>query len=341
MTTIEIAAGDAVKTVLGAATSTRIRPRYEGSNICTWIGFKHVNYLLEEAVLGHLREGGLGPGALFETYRLGVDLVDLDTRILTAFHIDDVAIAEVVPATSDGDDEMIFAVTLYVDGPTPVKAVSATARVVLRHDPGKSAEAVPVSLLRFVTGAIDRTGKVPGISAPPAVVAGAGADQVLAGLASGGNSIVWRWRIPYFYCHFTRRVQMSGYLRLMEEAVDLLLAERGVSIWRLLDEQDWIPVVPHSRVTLLDEALMEEEVYTVLTVENVFKRLTYTSRMDCYVVRDGELVQTATGRITHGYAVIENQRDWSLVDFDDRLLRALDGGQVEGRGAIASSPGRP
>jgi len=36
-------------------------------------------------------------------------------------------------------------------------------------------------------------------------------------------------------------------------------------------------------------------------------------------------VQTATGRITHGYAVIENRRDWSLVAFDDRMNAALEG----------------
>ncbi|MBX6769457.1 MAG: hypothetical protein IRY90_20280, partial [Actinomadura rubrobrunea] len=163
---------------------------------------------------------------------------------------------------------------------------------------------------------------------------------VLHRLASGGNALAWRWRVPYFYCHFTHRVQMSGYLRLLEEAVDLLLAERGVSIRRLLDEQDWIPVVPRSSVSILGEALMEEEVYTVLTIEEVFKRLTYTSRMDCYVLRDGALVPTATGRITHGYAVIENRRDWSLVDFDDRLMRALSGADtVEGRGRVAEAPG--
>jgi len=111
----------------------------------------------------------------------------------------------------------------------------------------------------------------------------------------------------------------------MEEAKDRLVADRGVSIKTLLDERNWIPVVPHSRITVLDEARMEEDLYVVLTVESVFKGFTYDSRMDTYVVRDGRLVQTATGRITHGYAVIENRRDWSLVAFDDRMNAALEG----------------
>ena len=110
-----------------------------------------------------------------------------------------------------------------------------------------------------------------------------------------------------------------------EEVVDLFLADRGISIRQLLDDRRWIPVVPHSQIRMLDEVVMEEELYTIYTVEDVFKDFTYTSRMDCYVVREGELVQTATGRITHGYAVIENRRDWRLVSFDERVSRALRG----------------
>ena len=93
--------------------------------------------------------------------------------------------------------------------------------------------------------------------------------------------------------------------------------------------------MPKSRITFLGEANMEETLYTVFTVEEVFKRYTFTARMDCYVLRDGELVPTATGRITHGWAVIENRKDWSLVDFDDRLIGAITGkaGSLSGRGA--------
>ncbi|GAA0373460.1 hypothetical protein NE235_35445 [Actinoallomurus spadix] len=292
----------------GEVTRLQIRPRYEGANICTWIGFKHVNYLVEEAVLDHLRQTGSPAGELYERYGLCVDLVDLDTRILHAFHIDDVATAEVRRV---GDD--LLAVRLHRED---THAVTAKVRIALRLDPrGTAAEPVPPELRpRPVT----RLGG--GATATPLA---AGADPV-ASLTQGGNAHAWRWRIPYFYCHFTERVQMSGYLRLMEEAVDLFLADRGISIKRLLDEQNLIPVVPHSKITILDEALMEEELCTVLTVENVFKRFTYTARMDCYALRDGALVPTATGRITHGYAVIENRRDWSLVSFDDRMMGALE-----------------
>ncbi|MEU5993605.1 thioesterase family protein [Spirillospora sp. NPDC047418] len=326
--TITEAAGGAARPAgpLARPTELEIRPRYEGSNICTWIGFKHVNYMVEEAVLEHLRRRGAPAGELYERYGLCVDIADIDTRILHAFHIDDLAVAEVAPLERAADDELAFAVRLHRRADPGNLAVSAKVRVVLRHDPhGFAAEDVPAHLAPFAAAGA-------GLPAPretPAVPVGDG-DPVAA--LGGGDSFVWKWPMPYFYCHFTERVQMSGYLRLMEEVVDLFLADRGVSIKRLLDEQDWIPVVPHSRITLLDEARMEEDLYTVFTVENVFKRFTYTARMDCYVLRDGVLTPTATGHITHGYAVIENRRDWSLVTFDDRLTGALAGTGGQGHG---------
>ncbi|WP_435834492.1 hypothetical protein [Streptomyces abikoensis] len=329
------------KSLFGNTTRTTLRPRYEGSNICTWIGFKHVNYLVEEAVLEHFRGAGLPARTLFEELGLGLDIVDLDTRILHALHMDDLVDAEVVPATKEGDPVLVFKVTLSLerDG-QPVKAVASKVKVSLRPaDYLRSAAEPPAELAPFAVARLgahlpDRQA-VP-VAAPAdntALSHGRGttaADPVLEQLTEGENAFGWKWRIPYPYCHFTERLQMSGYLRQMEEVVDLFLADRGISIKQLLDDRKWIPVVPHSRIQILDEALMEEDLYTVYTVEGVFKDFTYTSRMDCYVVRDGRLVQTATGRITHGYALIESRRDWRLVNFDDRVVRALNGEPTAG-----------
>jgi len=317
--------------VLAAPTTVEVRPRYEGSNICTWIGFKHVNYLVEEAVLDHFRQSGTSARKLYEDYGLCVEFVDLDTRISSAFHMDDLVTANVVPATKTDSGELVFKVGLTVEREgKPVKSAAATVRILLRADHrGGPAEEIPAELRPFTAASISRPDPsaqpIP-VSAPPAPGPGeATGDPVLAELTRGTNSFGWRWRIPYPYCHFTERLQMSGYLRQMEEVVDLFLADRGVSIRTLLDEQSWIPVVPRSTITMIDEALMEEDLYTVFTVEEVYKGVTYTARMDCYVLRDGALIRTATGRITHGYAVIQNRRDWNLVDFDKRMLAALAG----------------
>jgi acyl-CoA thioesterase FadM len=313
--------------LLDSTTVVRLRPRYEGSNICTWIGFKHVNYLVEEAVLDHFRQHGLSARALFEANALSVDVVAIDTRILSALHMDDMGTATIVPATKSGDTELVFKVTIEVErGGQWIKAVTSTVRVVLRRDEREGpGEPEPALLSRFVVPAIDRPGDIAAIPVGPLTVGrgSSAGDPVLAQLTAGRNAVAWKWRIPYFYCHFTERMQMSGYLRQMEEIVDLFLDARGVSIKTLLDEQNWIPVVPHSVVSMTGEALMEEDLYTVFTVKDVFKDVTYTAIMDCYVLRDGVLVPTATGVITHGYAVIRNRRDWSLVNFDERMMSAL------------------
>ncbi|MGW4368851.1 hypothetical protein ACWEKT_24715 [Nocardia takedensis] len=305
--------------VRDAPSRVALRPRYEGSNICTWIGFKHVNYLVEEAVLDHFRAAGLPARALFEEYGLGLDLVGLDTRIAHALHMDDLVEATVTPTTAGEEAGFGFRVRLTVerDG-KQVRAAAATVRAVLVPGTfGGDIAECPAELAPFVvSGPIDP-------AAPSAEVDVTDRAAVLKQLTAGRNAFGWKWRIPYFYCHFTERVQMSGYLRQMEEVVDLFLADRDISIRQLLADRKWIPVVPASSIRILDHARMEEDLYTVFTVEDVYKEFTYSARMDCYVVRDGALLHTATGAITHGYAVIEDRRDWSLASFDDRVLEAL------------------
>ncbi|MFI0780645.1 hypothetical protein [Streptomyces sp. NPDC021212] len=311
------------KALLADTTTVRLRPRYEGSNICTWIGFKHVNYLIEEAVLVHFARSGAPARRLYEEHGLGLDIVALDSRILHAFHLDDDAEAEVVPHTSDGDTALAFRVTLRVvrDG-SILKAVTADVRVSLRADTYLPGPAEPPG--EFGRFTVDRLGE--GVPAEPRPAVPDGDERaVLAALTEGRNAHAWKWNITYPYCHFTERLQMSGYLRLMEEAKDRFVKSRGISIKTLLDDRRWIPVVPRSWIRITDEALMEEDLYTVYTVEEIFKDLTYTARMDCYVVRDGALTLTATGGIVHGYALIENRRDWHLVPFDQRVLDALAG----------------
>jgi acyl-CoA thioesterase FadM len=301
--------------LLADPTTIKLRPRYEGLNINSWIGFKHISYLAEEAVLEHFRMAGVSPHILFEDYGLCVELVDIDTRITTAIHTDDLVEAVVEP--SRAERELAFVVGLFVErGGERKKAARSNVRVVLRQDTiFERPKAAPAGLDDFVTSRISRT------EAQPAPM-----PRQPAELTSDVNAFAWRWRIPYFYCHFTERLQLSGYLRQLEEVVDLFLADRGVSIKRLLDEQRWIPLVTHSSLTMLDEVVMEEDLWTVFAVESIFKNFTYTARMDTYVLRDERLLRTATGRITHAYGEIVNRREIKLIEFDRRLRTALEGG---------------
>ena len=323
--------GTAVKSLLNETTTVVLSPGYEGANIGTIIGFKHVNYLIEKAVIEHFRRSGLPVGRLYEENGLGFDITAIDSRLQTALVVDDEASIEVTPVTKDGATELSFKVVVTVerDG-APKKAVTSKVRAVLRYDENdvRMLRRLPVAegLEQFVTARIG--GAEPGAEVPEAgapLVSGGctDSDPVLDQLLAGENAYGWKFRIPYPYVHFFDRLQMSGYLRLMEEAKHRFVDARGISIRTLLEEKNHIPAVTASKVTLLDEALLEEDLYIVYTVDDIFKNLLYTSRLDYYVVREGRLVKTATGSITHAYGVVENGNSGRLVTFDERVLSAF------------------
>jgi acyl-CoA thioesterase FadM len=150
------------------------------------------------------------------------------------------------------------------------------------------------------------------------------ADEVGAVLAEAGSSgFLWSWRIPYYYCHFSDRIQHSAYVRALEEVVDRFLADRDRSVGRMLAERAWIPVVSRARVRMLADAHMEEVVHTTFTVTDVFKATTYDARMDCYVRRGDRLVHTATARIMHGYAISRGEAAGRLAELDPDTITAL------------------
>lgn len=311
-------------TSIYGSTIIERHPSFEGANIATGLGFKHVLYMLEEAVVQHFRERGLGPQFLYERHGLCLEVVDSDARLLTGTYLDDKIRIEVrTDELEPPPSELPFFAQMYVRrGDKEVKSLSGRVRVLLRQDEGALADATPARLAMYVSGEINRQPSRP--NGAVSTVGATGEDELRRRLAPpGANAFIWKRRIPYFYCHYGQRLQHSGYLRLLEEVVDRFLADRGISIRTMLEGRRWIPIVTNARVEMLREALIEEDIYTVFTVESVFKRFTYTGRIDCYVVRAGELLRTATGRITHGYLELRSRREWSLVSFDDATLRAL------------------
>ncbi|MCC5603256.1 hypothetical protein [Nostoc favosum] len=311
-------------------TVVKKQPHFEGSNICTWIGFKHVMYLAEEAVIQHLRNCKLVPRQLYEEHGLCFEITESSANILHALHMDDLVRIEVQPKIKPKDGELTFSIQMFVQRDSKeVKAYTGKVKTLFRQDrSGVTVSVLPDELAPYVVAEINRSASKP-VSEYAATsdrsTSNAKDDLIRQVVPEDANSFVWKWHVPYFYCHFTERLQHSGYLRLMEEVVDLFLADRGISIRTMLDTRRWIPVVPKAQIEILREALMEETIYTVYTVEDIFKDFTYTSRIDCYVIRDGVLIHTATGKITHGYAKILNRQDWELVNFDEETLVALRG----------------
>lgn len=283
----------------------------EGNNIMTWIGFKHIMYAAEQSVLEHFRRSGLGIRDLFEQYGLLVEVVHNKGRILHALKLDEPVTVVVGPGRQRPGASLAFDITMFADRDgRRVKTYAGAVRVVLRRD--ASLGIAPVAQL---PAALERLAR--DVAAEPAP------DSAAEAPVADMPSLEYTMRIPYYYCHGNERLKMSGLLRIMEAADAEFCAQRGISIRRLLEERRWIPAVPSAEITILAEAGLEEDLLVRYQVVDVVKDLTYKSRLDCFVQRDGTRVHVATGVIVHAYAEIHSRRDWSMVSFDADVMQAI------------------
>ncbi|MBW3667568.1 MAG: thioesterase family protein [Actinobacteria bacterium] len=283
------------------------RPRYEGANIRTWVGFKHFMYLVEEGVLAWFRARGDGPSRLFHEHGLGLEIVDSSVSLPAVLDVDDEVAVEVTPKGQGR-----FGVRLTVERAGELRTI-CKARVAVALVQEATAE--PARPLDGELAALMR----------PSVALAADSDIPLR-RGPEANAFLWSWPARYFHCHYSDRVQHSAYVRALEEVVDRFLAERGLGVGPLLVERGWIPVVSRARVRLLADVHMGEMVHTTFVVEDVLKAMSYEGRMDCFVERDGRFVHVAMATILHGYAVSRGERAGSLAELDETTVAALLGG---------------
>ncbi|GAA2974448.1 thioesterase [Actinokineospora diospyrosa] len=290
-------------------TSTVGRPRYEGANIRTWIGFKHFGYLLEEAVLDHFRGLGLGPAALFHRHGVGLEFVETSIQLPATLDVDDVVTTVLTPVDGVGP-ALRFTAKMTVDRGGRTETVLTGRIAVVLTSAGVAGDPLPMGLDRHLVSAVDSLGKQEGV----------------AELPLSDNAFLWSWRIPYYDCHLSDRLQHGGYIKAVEEGIDRFLADRGISIRTMLDTRGWIPVVSRSRIKVFAAAYMEETVHTVLTVRDIVRDVLYTADLDFYVRRGDRLIRTATATILHGYAISRGERAGALAEFDAVTRAALLGG---------------
>ena len=300
-------------------TSYRGRPRYEGANISTIIGFKNLSYLVEDAVLDHFRQRGTGPQELFERYGLGLEIVDASAWYTGILHIDDEVAGQVEGTPVKSGPGTLCKVQLHTLRPEgEAQVVSARQRVVLVEEKdGNATEPIPEELRHLVVP------EIAGVSAGPAPVPLTG--DAAATLAPA-NGFVWSWEIPYYFCHWYTRLQNSGYLRLLEEASDRYLAHAGLPITGMLAQRDWIPLVSRARVRMHADAYMGETLHITFTVDDIVKDSLFTATMACHVVRGDQLIQVATCTIMHAYGIARGPSAFTeLLVLDEETQRTLLG----------------
>jgi acyl-CoA thioesterase FadM len=288
---------------LDRTTAWRLRPRYASANIRTWIGFKQFMYLVEEAVLSWFRERGFAPGDIYHHYGLGLEIVDSSVLLPAVLEVDDEVEAQVGWL---GPGRFGVRLTVARDGEsvTVLRGKVAVALVTERTAPTGSP--APECLAPLV---------VPAVAAVAEPI-----DTPLWTECFG-----WQWRARYFHCHYSDRVQHGSYVQALEEVVDRFLADRGLSVPRLLAERGWIPVVSRVRVRLLADAHMDEEIRTTFAVPDIVKDRAFDGRMDSYVVGAHEPRHVATARILHGYVISKGDAAGALAELDPETVKALTG----------------
>lgn len=311
-------------TLAGASTGYTGRPRYESSNISTFIGFKNFMLLAEDAVMHHFREQGHGPQRLLERHGLSLTLTSSSLRLTGTMHSDDLVTGTVTALAGKDEPAALFDVRLTTRrGQDEVKLANGRVRVQLvAEKEAADADPVPPELAGLVvTEVSDGRSEQP----PDAMGRPVAPDEVAAVLAErSGNAFLWEWKIPYFACHASTRIEHSAYVKLLEEAVDRYLERAGLPITGLLAQRDWIPVVSRARVDLHADAAMGETLLITFTVEDVLKDTVFTARMECHVVRGDRLVRVATATIMHGYVLTRGPEAFSdLVVLDAPTQTAL------------------
>lgn len=121
----------------------------------------------------------------------------------------------------------------------------------------------------------------------------------------------------------TRELHHSGYERIIEEAVDLFLENKNLSIKSMLDKKSWIPVVSKSKICLLNKVEIEDTIYVVFDVKNILFNRLYEADIIFFKVIDNKLLEVAHGEISHGYSDIKEPQNPELVVLDCETLKAL------------------
>ncbi len=313
-------------TTIASPTVLYGRPAYEGANIRTWIGFKHFMYLVEQAVLQWLRDQGTSARTLYLEHGLGVEIVDCSMQLPAVLELDDEVRAQV---SIDRGGRLAVQLSVNRGGAEVTVLRGKVTLALVRERTAPANRPAPDALAGFEVADLAEASTVARADRLrlPDRLRLADGESVESVFGNDPRTFVWSWRAPYFYCHFSDRVQHSGFVRALEEVVDRFLADRGISVGRLLAERSWIPVVSRARVQLVEAAHMEETIHTVFTVVDILRGVMFDARMSCYVQRGAELVPVATAQILHGYAIAAGDGAGGLAELDGEVSRALTGGR--------------
>ncbi|MFJ4650570.1 hypothetical protein ACIP5Y_04745 [Nocardia sp. NPDC088792] len=284
----------------------------EGANIRTWIGFKHFEYVVSDAIREYLTASGVDArqliidGGAFEVVASRVALtsvIELGDRLT-------VRIVELIRVAAD----RLSAIVEIDNLRSAQRALKGRYQILLTAPADDAGRFAPV-LETLAEG--------------PLAVAAKPRGGTLSGPETPAAADVFahEWVVPYYYCERSEVLSYRGYVRTVETVVDEYLAHVGLAIPGLLAERAWIPVVAKYSFEILAPAPMGVRVRTFFKIEDVVGDAVFNASWATFAEQPAGWVCTARGEIQHGYAISRGAAAGSLARLDEATIKALTRGE--------------
>lgn len=296
----------------GRVTEVALRPRYEAANVRLRPGIRGITSLVEEAVVNWFRIRGLAPSVLYEKYRLEFSIIDCSSLLFGVVTIDDEVVASAEPV-----GPRYFNVKLTVRrGDRTAVAARCRVTVLMLRRPDAPVD-LPDELVGMAVDKIDRIGTA--VASHDPEFEARDLDARITNDALGWHRT---FQVPLTICHYSGRVQYSGYLRVLEETYEQFLADQGLPAGKLVAERGWTVVVPRARVRILADAYVGDTMCATYEVHQLNARKYLDCRFDCHVQRDGRRIPVATGILLQGFAGVDDAQG-RAVELEPALVERL------------------
>lgn len=306
---------NSMSSVVDNSLTVRLQPRLSDACFWTIVNLTGVVGLGQAAVRHWFCGRDMGPQRLREDYGLAFRVVRSQARLAHFVGLDDEVIATVTERRPGA-----FSVELTVDrdGST-VAAMTGQYDVVLTRDstPGVS---VPGRFLSLVSDDVAHSSPNPGGSGISLPIAGSPEETLAAAYPRASR---WELQIPLNYCCHARWLTHEACLTIFEDADSRFRREHEITVARIAVEHEQTVAAAAVRHALITPAYIDEQLYVCYRPTDVFRSRGYDVRMDCFIERDGLLVQAASTRVTYACARLHDRTPVELCEFHPSVVNVL------------------
>lgn len=283
----------------------------EGANIRTWIGFKHFEYVVSDAIAEMLASIGFSSRTLALS---GVRAHVIGSKASLSNVIecgDDITV--VLDSERVVDEHHLAFDATIINESVKNRALKGTYVVKVESfiEDGLTGSVTPADVMgSFAAGELKN-------SARPR--RGSLAD----GVADAEDVFAVNWIVPYYYCDSSRYLAYRGHVRAIESVVDDYLTHVGLFIPEILRTRAWIPVVSRYSIDVARDVEMGTVVTTRFRVDEVLGDLAFNGSWSITAPVDGGDQVVASGVIQHGYAFSRGPAAGSMARMNPETIAQI------------------